>query len=825
MKRIFCVLVVIGLLILPDLGVGYSPDTTHRFLSQKAAQILVNEYPQYQEITFPDNLAVLMKGAEEEDDKYPIGLGFATRSKNHYLRPVDGSGWHNIMEIGSENLYINAHQWAIGNEYNWDMAVEAYLKRDFPKAFECLGHIVHLIQDCSVPAHSQIDTHAVPFVGDDYENYCAHQTVNDYLAYLPQTPINIPETKTDIPRQKLKDLIYAVAWASYNLNRFQAKPPANFDGQWTGELAEMFDIAPAIQADGVGWYIEGIGYLGEDWWECELDPGYYYIENTGLDTPVPHGWDKHLCEKFADEMIPLAISYTAAVYKLFFETAAKEMPPIISFYVEGKKAGEVDTVILAEGTRPDFKYEWQNTEEFGTFRWFGLFWNNKWLYKTPVSPDESADWGTTWHFFHESGYFQLVGETDQEDSRFPYGYFQIWTPSIYIKVVPHHTVCYVSQQTGSDEQGDGTKENPYASISRAMRMVSNYWNREKERRQTVVDKVFVGPGVYDENIDSTVPVEISAIGGPSKTVIDGGIFISPDTRGSRIKGFRFTGRIKLYSAQAIIENNVFTAENWDNKELDKRAQGSAIAAFNCGSGLQIISNTFKVSQRSRAGAIMLWDSSPLIYDNVFDTEGVLAIYSTGSSSPGERGNIFSTKEEVAGRGAQVETGGRGDFDADGRVGLDDFMVFIQAYGSSSTDENWSFFCDVNFDGVIDIKDFKLFVQSFSARQRAKMAGMLGLDLPGIEPQAFRLLPNFPNPFNQSTAISYCLSADSQVELKIYNLLGQQVMRLIDVFQPAGEYRVMWDGRDGAGQSLSSGTYILCLKAGGFEAREKIIIVR
>jgi hypothetical protein len=66
---------------------------------------------------------------------------------------------------------------------------------------------------------------------------------------------------------------------------------------------------------------------------------------------------------------------------------------------------------------------------------------------------------------------------------------------------------------------------------------------------------------------------------------------------------------------------------------------------------------------------------------------------------------------------------------------------------------------------------------------------------GAQPFWYRLYPNYPNPFNPSTTFRFSLSQPGEAELSIYNPLGQQVALLVDGWQEAGEYRVMWEGQD------------------------------
>lgn len=87
------------------------------------------------------------------------------------------------------------------------------------------------------------------------------------------------------------------------------------------------------------------------------------------------------------------------------------------------------------------------------------------------------------------------------------------------------------------------------------------------------------------------------------------------------------------------------------------------------------------------------------------------------------------------------------------------------------------------------------------------------------PQSYSLNQNYPNPFNTTTGIKYQLPENSEVTLRIYNLTGQLVKILIDQKLPAGIYTVHWNGIDGQGKPVASGTYLYVLKA------NKSVIVR
>ncbi len=85
--------------------------------------------------------------------------------------------------------------------------------------------------------------------------------------------------------------------------------------------------------------------------------------------------------------------------------------------------------------------------------------------------------------------------------------------------------------------------------------------------------------------------------------------------------------------------------------------------------------------------------------------------------------------------------------------------------------------------------------------------------------------NYPNPFNSTTTIKYSLFDNSKVALKIFNLVGEEIVTLVDKFQSAGEKSVAWDGRDRSRQLVNSGVYIYSLRIGDVELNRTIIMVK
>jgi hypothetical protein len=83
---------------------------------------------------------------------------------------------------------------------------------------------------------------------------------------------------------------------------------------------------------------------------------------------------------------------------------------------------------------------------------------------------------------------------------------------------------------------------------------------------------------------------------------------------------------------------------------------------------------------------------------------------------------------------------------------------------------------------------------------------------------------YPNPFNPSTNIRYMITAPAVVTIRVYSILGQEVTTLVNAPQAAGVYSLVWDGRNGSGVAMGSGTYLVRMMATG-ERGEPIVSVK
>jgi len=93
------------------------------------------------------------------------------------------------------------------------------------------------------------------------------------------------------------------------------------------------------------------------------------------------------------------------------------------------------------------------------------------------------------------------------------------------------------------------------------------------------------------------------------------------------------------------------------------------------------------------------------------------------------------------------------------------------------------------------------------------------------PSGFSLSQNYPNPFNPTTTIHFALPVQSQVRLKVFNLLGREVVTLVDERLPAGYHQVAWKGENSSGASVSSGIYFYRLEASDFTQTRGMLLLR
>jgi len=160
-------------------------------------------------------------------------------------------------------------------------------------------------------------------------------------------------------------------------------------------------------------------------------------------------------------------------------------------------------------------------------------------------------------------------------------------------------------------------------------------------------------------------------------------------------------------------------------------------------------------------------------------------------------------------------------------------AIVDAYNSEipylvTGSHNWSSSAEnSNDENTVIIQDdliANLYLQEFTARYY-EAGGKDSITIVNIEndktiPSEYSLQQNYPNPFNPSTTIQYSLRETGNVELSIYNTLGQKVLSLVNEHQNVGSHSVKFDA-----SHLASGIYIYRIKAHNFIASKKLLLLK
>ncbi|MBI5727147.1 MAG: T9SS type A sorting domain-containing protein, partial [Ignavibacteriales bacterium] len=93
------------------------------------------------------------------------------------------------------------------------------------------------------------------------------------------------------------------------------------------------------------------------------------------------------------------------------------------------------------------------------------------------------------------------------------------------------------------------------------------------------------------------------------------------------------------------------------------------------------------------------------------------------------------------------------------------------------------------------------------------------------PTNFTVFQNYPNPFNPSTRISYSIPTATNVTIKVYDMLGNEVITLLNEEQTQGMHTMNWNGVNAQGSKVATGTYIYSVKAGNQQTHKKMILLK
>ena len=162
--------------------------------------------------------------------------------------------------------------------------------------------------------------------------------------------------------------------------------------------------------------------------------------------------------------------------------------------------------------------------------------------------------------------------------------------------------------------------------------------------------------------------------------------------------------------------------------------------------------------------------------------------------------------------------------------MDRCLYFLTVYSNSAEGETISFqYYDATMDNLRAIRNTVMFkadsVLGGPLEPMVWTTHPLGIWDNGYIPEEYSLRQNYPNPFNPVTRIGYGLPQDDRVEIVIYNILGQEVRRLVSEEQTAGYRTVIWDATDQSGRNVSAGIYIYSMRTTSFHKTRKMVLLK
>lgn len=199
------------------------------------------------------------------------------------------------------------------------------------------------------------------------------------------------------------------------------------------------------------------------------------------------------------------------------------------------------------------------------------------------------------------------------------------------------------------------------------------------------------------------------------------------------------------------------------------------------------------------------ESAPII---VLDVDGNLPVELKSFSASVVDGFVnlsWSTATETNNRGFEIQR----------KVTGSDFVNigFVEGKGTSTQLQNYSF-----VDNDVQAGKYQYRLKQIDLDGSYSFSNVVEVI---TNPTEYNLAQNYPNPFNPNTTISFSLAKESNVNLKIYNLLGQEIISLVNnEFMTAGSYSYKFDA-----SLLASGTYIYRLEAGDFVQTKKMTLTK
>lgn len=207
-----------------------------------------------------------------------------------------------------------------------------------------------------------------------------------------------------------------------------------------------------------------------------------------------------------------------------------------------------------------------------------------------------------------------------------------------------------------------------------------------------------------------------------------------------------------------------------------------------------------------AGTVSAIDNG-VWYDATAETATEIgAVSSTGTPTAGDYDLSISVQPGTGGMIVKVSLMKEdGSFSFEGS--------FVDANSTATTFNGLNFAVNNSSTTGLDIEDVEI-------TQGAGLAVSNEAERSNALPKVFALEQNYPNPFNPTTNINFDLPKSADVQLTVFNMLGQKVMTLVNERMQAGAHNVTFDARN-----LASGMYVYRIQAGDFTSTKKMMLIK
>ncbi|MCF6269929.1 MAG: T9SS type A sorting domain-containing protein [Melioribacteraceae bacterium] len=184
--------------------------------------------------------------------------------------------------------------------------------------------------------------------------------------------------------------------------------------------------------------------------------------------------------------------------------------------------------------------------------------------------------------------------------------------------------------------------------------------------------------------------------------------------------------------------------------------------------------------------------------------------------------IWTTATEVDNYGFEIQ---RASSREDGTTPVQgdwSTLGFVEGHGNSNSPKEYSF-VDTNPLGADltvaeRIRSYRL--KQIDTDGAYEFSQIEGVEIPLLLPEEYMLHPNYPNPFNPATKISFSLPKNEKARLVIYDMLGKEIAELINEELESGKHEYIWNA-----VNISTGVYFYSLQAGDFRSIKKMILLR